>query len=463
MEKREVLLVNPISEYRFDPFYVDIPLGLLYLATVLEDEGISVKIVDLQVESVKKLIKIVKLQQPRIIGISSLTSTFPSALRIAESCKSLLPEAFVVMGGPHVTFRPYDALKFPYVDAVVRGEGEITFKELSLSILCKNSIDNKIRGISFKKGKKIVSTPSRLLIPNLDILPYPRRELLPLRKYVNLLKKVRRPIFQPILASRGCPYNCIFCVTPKMWGKIRYRSVENVIGELKYIQDNFSFDAIKFVDDTLTFDKNYLLRLCKAIKASKLNIKWYCTGARLDNINEEILKEMKASGCYKIYYGAESASDKILKFIRKGFKADIIEKVVKLTEKIGIEVAIGFVVGFPNETRRMALQTIKLARKFKSSRISFLTPYPGSEIFTRRRALGLRLITRDWSKFTCNIPVMETKYLKIKDLCELYLMALEGALNFKHLKFLQVDKPVVREIIRRQLKPGEGVHREIVI
>jgi len=463
MKKTEVLLVNPVSEYRFDPFYVDIPLGILYLATVLEYEGISVKIVDLQVESIKKLIKIVKSEKPRIIGISSLTPTFPSALRIAKLCKSLLPETFIVMGGPHVTFRPYDALKFPYVDVVVRGEGEVTFKELSISILSKNSINEKIYGISFKKENKIVNTPPRPLISNLDSLPYPRRELLPIKKYINLLEKVRRPVFQPVLVSRGCPYNCIFCVTPKMWGKIRYRSVENVIGELKYIKDNFSFDAIKFVDDTLTFDKEYLLELCKAIRASKLDIQWYCTGARLDNINEEILREMKASGCYKIYYGAESASDKILKFIRKGFKANIIEKVVKLTEKIGIEVAIGFIIGFPNETRRMALRTIELAKKFKSSRISFLTPYPGSEIFEKRRILGLRLVTRDWSKFTCNIPVAETKYLKIKDLCELYLMALEGALDFRHLEFLHMNRPIVREIIRRQLKPGEEVHREIVI
>lgn len=212
------------------------------------------------------------------------------------------------------------------------------------------------------------------MIENLDLIPFPEREMNypPESKYLSHF----------VITSRGCPNNCSFCASPVIWNrKVRFRSIGNVIEELKYLKSK-GHDFIQFQDDTFTFNKSRLMSLLQSMIDEKLNLRWICD-TRLNCIDKEILERMKEAGCQRVKVGIESGNREILKKINKGITPEIAIEKTKLIHEVGLEVTAYFMIGFPGETTEDAKETIALAKKIQADyySLSIVAPYFGTEIY----------------------------------------------------------------------------------
>ncbi|MCC6028100.1 MAG: B12-binding domain-containing radical SAM protein, partial [Archaeoglobus sp.] len=278
------------------------PLGLGYLASVLRERGFKVRIIDDLVENLNFSDFLKKIKDSLIVGITSTTPTFKSALEYAKKIKKAFPDIFVILGGVHVSFEPEKALKNEFVDAVCIGEGERTIVELAERVESGRDLED-VKGIYFKKEDKIVKNPPREFIQDLDSIPFPAFDLMPLEKYSLLGERLE--VF-PMITSRGCPFSCRYCSSSLFMGRrFRARSAKNVADEIEWLVNDFNARHIAFGDDTFTLSKKRVAEICKEIKSRKLDITWSCS-SRIDTIDRELLEIMKSAGCSAIYYGIES-------------------------------------------------------------------------------------------------------------------------------------------------------------
>ena len=265
-----IALVNPPYPPGVVRHPPSVPIGLGYLAAVAEKNGHAVSVIDcLPVDmDYNEMKKQVAAFDPDIIGITSTTSTFPSALQAAHVLKESCPNALTVLGGPHVTFMDTSTLsECPDVDAVVRREGEETLLDLARCVANEKKL-GEVAGITFRKNGKIVQMPDRPLIQNLDELPFPALKHFPLSKY-----QIFGKTYLPIITSRGCPFRCSFCVSSRMVGNtLRARSPKNVVDELEWLKNVHGAEAFVFYDDILTFDKKRIYDICDEIKNRKIGL-----------------------------------------------------------------------------------------------------------------------------------------------------------------------------------------------
>lgn len=367
-----ILLINPpplFSDGSNNPvqsYYP--PLGLLYIAAVLEKAGYRVSVCDASINNMSfNLIRNELRKGYDIIGIAAFTGTRESAYLCASLAKEENKGATVALGGPHTTFLAEPTLRWlPFVDVVVRGEGELTFLELAQRISTIKSYED-IEGISFRNESGVpCSNPSREVIENLDSLSFPARHLVPMDKYFKATLRHERHLRRPattIVTSRGCPGNCIFCSSPTMWGRrTRRRTPENVIGEIKYLHREYGVNDIFFMDDTFTINKRWVVKFCDELMRSKLGISWRCLG-RVDTVDRNLLAAMKKAGCYHINYGIESGSPKTLKAIHKGITAEQAIEGLRLTREAGLFVGADYIIGFPGETEEDMKQTLLFMKR----------------------------------------------------------------------------------------------------
>ncbi len=392
------------------------PLGLGYLAATLKEKGFRVQIIDDLVEKLgfEKLLR--RLKNSEIVGITSTTATFNSALRYARVIKEKLG-AFIIMGGVHVTFRPLDALKHDFVDAVCIGEGEETVVEVAERVEAGKSLEG-VRGIIYKNEGKIADNGPRQFIEDIDSLPFPAFELMPLEKYTLLGQKLE---YFPMITSRGCPFACRYCSSSLFFGrKFRARCAENVVDEMEWLVEKFGAKHIAFEDDTFTLNRKRVFEICDEIKSRGIYVEWSCS-SRVDTINEEMLHKMKEAGCSAIYYGVESANKEILnKYYRKRIKLDVVKKAVEITKKVGIETICSFIIGAPHETKKDVKETLKLAIKLNPdyAQFSILTPYPGTEIYEEAKEKGL-ILTENFDEYTAGKPVLKNFYMTPEEISKL--------------------------------------------
>ena len=298
-----ILLINPFYPISETP---SPHLGLSYLAGVLSDAGVEVKILDLVVlpYSRNMLQTLIEGFKPQMVGLTAVTMTFDSAMGVVKDIKDINSDIMTVMGGPHVSFCARETLlDYPELDVAVIGEGERTVVELCRTI--PNGLDlQNVSGIAYRRGPEIYYTAQREPIEDLDELPLPDRSLLPLGRY----RALNMPI--SITTSRGCPFKCIFCVGRKMVGaRVRYRSPEKVVDELQYL-GTLNFPQINIADDLFTANKNHCLGVCNEIINRGLKLTWTYF-ARVDTVSDEVLGKMKAAGCNAVSFGIESANPKI--------------------------------------------------------------------------------------------------------------------------------------------------------
>lgn len=399
-----VLLINPYYPISETP---SPPLGLAYLGAALEHAGIQVKILDYVVYPYRQdtLGSVLKSFKPDIAGATAVTMTFDHAKQVLKNIKRVDPRVLTVMGGPHVTFCARQTLQtFPELDVIVRGEGEETFVDLIKAVERQYHLDT-VNGITYRIGSQINTTASRKLIQHLDALPLPARHLLPLGRYRTLGLPIS------LTTSRGCPYKCIFCVGRKMVGaKVRYHSIRRVAAELENLA-NLKFQQINIADDLFTANQEHCLAVCEEIIKRKLDISW-TSFARVDTVSENLLSKMKAAGCSAVSFGIESANPDILKTIKKGITVQQVIDAVRMCRRVGLRPYASFILGLPGETPHTIKESAALAAKLQQEGMAYgfhtLTPFPGTEVREKNEALGIRILTDDWSKYDANRAVVET-------------------------------------------------------
>jgi anaerobic magnesium-protoporphyrin IX monomethyl ester cyclase len=415
--KPHVTLVNPpapIGSTGHLPFAL---LGLGYLAAVLEKNQYEVDVIDCQVLrlSYEEFRSEIGKRQPDIVGITSTTLTYKSGLQIAKIAKEACPNCLTVMGGPHVTFWDDKALQeCPYLDVVVRKEGENTMLELVQRVEAGKSYHDVI-GTTCRKDGKIVRNPDRPYIEDLDALPFPARHLWPmerLREYEDILY---------LATSRGCVYWCEFCATVRMHGrKYRMRSPKNVVDELEFLHKNYATDKFTFCDDAFTVDQARTEELCREITDRKLKIQWNC-GTRVDMVTKELLVKMKEAGCISVWFGVESGSQQVLDAMKKGISTSQTMQVLGWVRELGLKPVPNVILGFPGETKKTAWTTIKFVEKISPDEVGFYnvaTPFPGTPMYDLVKEKGWIKVT-DFDKYDTTVPIFETPWLSMKELREI--------------------------------------------
>jgi len=413
-----VTLVNPPTPAGAPPALF-IPLGIGYLAAVLENNKYEVNVIDCQVHRLTRdqlEAELVK-SQPNIVGVTSSTLTYKPALEIVKTAKAAFPNCLTMLGGPHVTVLDVQTLnESPETDIIVRGEGEQTMLELA-DLTSKSDLKNlqEVEGITFRKNGKIVRNKDRAFIQNLDELPHPAYEHFQLSNY-----KISGKMYLPIITSRGCPFQCTFCLASKMCGKrFRTRSPEKVVDELEWLRDTHGADVFAFYDDTFTFDVKRAYEICDEMKKRKFDLPWDCR-TRVDRISPEILVKMRNANCQLIHFGVESGNQKMLEAMKKGTTVEQNAKGIKMAKDAGISVAISVVVGYPGETADMLIQTFDCIRKTAPDYIYVCQaiPYPGTELYDQLKELGWK-ISSDWSRFDEQSPVFENPLLSPQKIDEM--------------------------------------------
>lgn len=398
------------------------PIGLVSIVTLLERHGFEAKVYNAEHDNSlpyinikkyymnyykykeginnsehpiwKEITQTIKEFKPEIIGISVKSVKIPSALKIAKISKRIDEHIKIIVGGFHATIRPQDLLSKKEVDIVVRDEGEETFLELTKCIEKNRNEFGKIAGISFKdQNGNLINNPSRTLIKDLDVLPYPKRELLIGNQTYT------QDQLGWIITTRGCPYDCAFCNSKAVWNQVvRYRSIQSIIEEIDYMKKEYKVSNFVFADDSFTINKKRILEFCRILMQEEKGIAWSCI-TRADLIDDEIIKAMKKAGCTKIDIGIESGSERIQDVINKGINLAQAKEMAKMLKENQMFWAGFFMMGFPTETKEDVLKTLKFMKEVNPDWVclSIFTPYPGTKLYEIVKEKGLILADSDFS------------------------------------------------------------------
>jgi anaerobic magnesium-protoporphyrin IX monomethyl ester cyclase len=405
----KVTLVNPPTKGWSVSKAKTVPLGLAYIASYLEKAGCKVRIIDLNISGNKKL-----EENSDIVGITATTPVIYEALEVAKQAKGR--GAITVLGGPHPTSLPDESLNSPFVDYVVRGEGESAMKELCDAIAIGRDIKD-VKGISYKKNGHIIHNPLRPYIHDLDELPFPAYHLFPpLNKYTNPspLLGTESPSAS-MVTSRGCPYNCIFCYKGTYGRKWRARSPKNVLAEWEYLVKELGVKEICIEDDAFNINIQRSIEICQLIIDKNLIIPWSTpSGIRANLVNKNLLTKMKESGCYRVAFGVEVGTQEMLKRIDKGLTLEQIRNAFRLCAEVGLETVAFFMMGNPGDTEESMEATIKFAKELNPDYAQFnsTTPYPGTRLFDLIKKDGKLLVT-DWSSYSVHTKTGFFEYGKI--------------------------------------------------
>jgi radical SAM superfamily enzyme YgiQ (UPF0313 family) len=375
------------------------------LAAVLEKQQYKIDVIDCQALkfTYEDFRSEISKRQPDIVGITSATLTYKSALQITRIAKEACPNCLTLLGGSHVSFWDKEALQeCPSLDIVVRKEGENTMLELAERVEAgKDYYD--VLGITCRKDGKIVKNPDRAYIENLDELPFPAHHLWPIER----LRKHGTVIF-PLVTSRGCVYWCDFCTAVRMFGRrYRMRSKKSVVDELEYLQKTFGAFRFTFYDDAFTVDQKRAGEICREIKNRKMKIEWDCE-TRVDMVTKDLLRTMKEAGCVAVWFGVESGSQQVLDAMRKGISPTQTIKAFKWAREVGLMTVANVVLGFPGETKETIWETIKFIERLNPNDVGYYiaTPYPGTPLYENVKNNGL-LKTNDFDRFDTATPLFE--------------------------------------------------------
>jgi anaerobic magnesium-protoporphyrin IX monomethyl ester cyclase len=395
------------------------PIGLTHLAAMTREYGHETIIIDAAVmnmgyeETAREIID----NGFRYVGFTAVTISIGHAARLTSVLKNADNGITVIIGGPHLSAIPFDTMSmFPEFDIGVIGEGDYAIVEVVHAVEERKPLD-RIEGLIVRKNGEIFTTQPRKRIKELDKLPMPAWDLLPdLAKYysppVHTLKRMPGAL---LVTSRGCSGSCSFCANSVFGRVLRTYSAEYTFAMIKDLYNNYGIREIQLRDDNFAADHKRLIRLCEILKREKLDIVWTCTG-RVDMVNSSILKMMKETGCWQIWYGIESGSQAVLNAIKKNITIEQIERAVQMTHDAGIMPCGFFMIGNPTETKESLEDTIDMAVRLplEGVHFTFMTPLPGTELYNRAKEFGQ--FDNNWSKLTCWLPVFVPTGLTAKDL-----------------------------------------------
>ncbi len=391
----KVVLIVP----NFDTYVITPQLGVMYLSSYLKSNGIEAVIIDALRDNLKynQIIDKVEKEKPDFVGIHCLSSFFKQVCDITKLLKERNYKVYI--GGVHATFSPYTTLKESGCDYVMCGEGETPLLKL-----CKNNfVNNNIQGVYSLSDLKddshqINGCPilKAEVIENLDELPFPDWEQCPPDSYPQAPHAVVAKNYPIgiITTSRGCPFRCAFCSSHNFYKGVRFRSIENVITEIKWQIEKFKIKELQFIDDNLTLKKSYALELCRRMQEENIKIDWTpINGIRADSLDDEVAVAMKDAGCYLVDFGIEAVNKDILKRIKKGETIETITNAINCANKAGMITIGNFIFGLPGETKETIQEAIDYAVNSKLDRAGFfaLNVLPGSDIANELKTKGVEI------------------------------------------------------------------------
>ncbi len=381
--------------------YLPFPFFLSQAAALLKNNGINTDIIDALAEKISEenFIEMVLLKDPDYLVAETSVPSFTQDMEILRNLSA--SGIKIILCGPNAQiYQPDFMRQYPFVDFVLKGEYEFTLLEL-IKALETNTDVSKVSGLLYKCSNQMLSTPDKELCA-IDSLPWPHRSSLPMDQYCDRPGGIPHPSAQ-MLASRGCPFNCSFCLWPQVMYRsniYRARDINDVVNEMEYLVKQKGFKSIYFDDDTFNIGKERLLKFCYKLKERNLiHVPWAIM-ARADMMDEEILRALKESGLAAVKYGIESSLPEMIAGCQKELDLKKSEKMIQLTKSLGIKVHLTFIFGFPGETKETIQKTIAygLSLDPDSVQFSILTPFPGTRLFEQLKQAG-KLLTYDWSKY----------------------------------------------------------------
>ncbi len=428
-EVRTLVLQPPISDEimwgRFKKGSGNVPpLGIMYIAGYMESKGFHCDVLDCLVERYKinDLKEFIKNNKYDLIGITCMTNSALDAFESVKAIREVSPEAIIVLGGVHPTALPEQTvIECKSADLIITGEGEQTFVDIA-NCLSEGKDFHKVDGLAYwsKEENKVKYSPPRTPIPDLDSLPFPAYHKVKMEKYVpHVTQYIDLPNY-PMVLQRGCPYQCTYCDHGAVLGrKIRSLTVERAIENIQFLVKNYGAKGIYFLDSVFTVRRDFIMSLLKEIQKQDFKISFACN-ARADQLDYELLTELKKAGCWMIQIGIESGNIKSLELIKKAsyssaFKPDPndpngnpyllnkYEQEIRNCQKLGIQVMASYILGLPGETVDDVETTISFAKKLGTETALFFlpVPYPGSHLLQQAKDDGGLRSDVTWKDYSC--------------------------------------------------------------
>jgi len=375
------------------------PLGLLYIATYLDEHNISNKVFDTTFSSKKEFQKVLLDEKPQTIGIYVNLMTKLNVLEAILFIKNNLPDTHIILGGPEVTYSAENFLRYG-ADYIVIGEGEETMKELVESLTLNRESDfSSIHGIAFLKDNQFLQTPAREKVRELDDLPTPNRKKIDLTLYLNAWKKHHGKNAISISTMRGCPYTCKWCSRAVYGLSYRRRSAKKVVEELSLIKKDYNPDSLWFVDDVFTISHKWMTSFRDELQSKNFIIPYECI-TRADRMSEEVIKMLKETGCFRVWIGAESGSQKVIDLMDRRVDVNQVRDMIRLTKKYGIETGTFIMLGYPGETEEDIEETIHHLKESNPDYFTITVAYPikGTELYQEVEAHQTTQL--DWATST---------------------------------------------------------------
>lgn len=405
----KVVLVYPSSQKSVQTLYTfnrnqsigfKPPLSILILATYLRAKGFAnVHCIDAQMENLSPEETAARLVEmsPDVVGITVWTDFWYPSWKTVEETRRFLPNATIVLGGPHCGVYPSETLQSSYADYVVCGDGEDVLLDL-VSALSRAEDVPVMDGLWRKENGVVVTPPNPLvMVRDLTAIPAPDRTLLDPRRYSSVLTP--SDYETTMVTSRGCPYKCVFCKMDVQ--KVYARTVEQVVDEFRQIAA-LGITDVQVYDDTFTWGKGRAIDICRGIIDSGIKINWAIRD-RVNRVTPDLYSLLKQAGCYRVHFGVETGSPRILKETGKFMELDQAREGVRVAKSVGMTVMTYFMFGFLDETMEDAHMTMAFARELNPDYVSFgvLIPYPGTAIYLAAQKQGI--IPRDyWREFAMN-------------------------------------------------------------
>jgi radical SAM superfamily enzyme YgiQ (UPF0313 family) len=378
------------------------PLGLLYIASYLrEHSDHEVRVIDSQVDrlSYDQLETEISLWKPDIVGLTAMTLTMVDVMLTAQLVKKVNPEIVVCLGGPHLVIYPEETIRLKAVDFVIRGDGEVSFSLLLRELVGERQFD-RVPGLVYQdKDRGVHINPPMSPGPGLEDLPFPDRTMVPYQKYYSIMT-ANRPV-GTMITAKGCPYSCIFCgeqTRHPVW-----RSGASVSREMELCKQ-LGIQEMFFVDDTFYVKKQAALAIAQALIDRRIGMPWGAR-ARVNNLDREMLKKFKESGCRRLHIGVEAGTNKVLETLKKKITVEQARRAFKLCREVGIDTMAYFIIGNPGETLEDVKATLALACELEPTMVQFsrMTPMPATELY----AMGLKsgILPHDYWKEYAQDPL----------------------------------------------------------
>lgn len=434
-----VLLVNP--SYPFEEF-PRLLVTLPYVASALRAEGHEVEILDLLLARTTpdKIERRMARFRPDLVGITSVTLNHHIANSIGEVVRKCDERVPIAMGGPHVSFEIEGSFRdLPALDYIGIGEGEHTMVELARALEGRMDLRD-VRGLALRDRESgaLHRTPHRPLEDDLDTLPNPARELVPLARYLAFDSHAS------VVTSRGCPYECVFCSAPAWTGRsVRYRTPSLCVDEIEELAAK-GFTEITIEDDLFTLYRKHFLAVCGELIRRNTGIRWNAF-SRVDTISPEIVETMARAGCQAICFGVESGNQEVLDLVKKKSNLDKVKEAMRMTQGVGISALASFIIGLPGETEETLRKTVEFANELHQEFGSLygfhiLAPFPGTEVREKAKEYGLEILTSDWTQYDANHVVTRTPGADvgvIQSVADEYEETMERYLRYQDYLFAQ--------------------------